>query len=396
MKKAPFCSLVLLLLLNRIDVAVSRSATATATAPTTTSTTTRNRTITGATSTLARFSCPSPAQGQGQGQGQVKVEVPSNTRIHVEKTQPSPSGSTSTGSLCTLIRVTRKVPSNSNGNGNSNIYGDAYGDADADDGSDMVAPVARSYNGFDWENVAGPYASTLRIICRDDGHGDGDDDENVCEIQIPKVEPNQHFYLIQYTHSLAAKNEAARFFEQTTFGTTRRDIQLAMEAVAVPATATAQSQSVFGVNNVYANTDADADADADAIAHVDLQPYFSSWLYEQMYNVQPTLHRVAWRGRASFMTTTHVKEGTITHPCQVGARWRNTAFSTEDEGKYMTISIISGGAGAGRTYRYALSVDGHVRTMVDEIEIRGKVGIDDNALPMTFELCDIHDKGKIR
>ena len=69
-------------------------------------------------------------------------------------------------------------------------------------------------------------------------------------------------------------------------------------------------------------------------------------------------------------------------------------FGTEDEGKYMTISI-SGGNNSSR-YRYALSVDGHVRTMVDEIEIRGKVGIDDNALPMTFELCDIHDKGKIR
>ncbi len=251
-----------------------------------------------------------------------RVKVPSDTLISIEKT------SSTIGTLCSLTRITTSKS--------------ASGE---DVGKEILAPVARSYDGFDWENVAGPYSSSssLEIMCMEQ--------DTFCTLKVPEERSrpglNDSFYLISYEYTLNEVDEAARFFEQSTFGTTRKDLQAISGSGSVP-----------------------------------LLQYFSSWLHEQIYTLPPTLHRAQFRERATYPSDHAIPEGTISHPCDIGARWRRTPIDERDNGKSITISVAND--------RYAISIDGHIRTMVDRFKFMGKFNHElFDELPATYEICRV-------
>ena len=142
------------------------------------------------------------------------------------------------------------------------------------DSKSTYAPVARSYESLNWQRVAGPY--NLQIAC--------EENNTYCTIQIPSAKtPNTSFILESYENDLTIEQEAARFFEQTTFGTTRKDLQDVKD---------------HGVTN-----------------HQDFLSYASNWLYDQMYNIPTTLHRAMWRSRSVMRSDVPLFEGSLNHPC---------------------------------------------------------------------------------
>lgn len=206
--------------------------------------------------------------------------VPSNTMVSL-----IPSN---TGEICTLSRI-------------------------ASDGS--YAPVGRSYDGFEWESVAGPHTS-LKFTCSGGS----------CSVTTPSTESSdQKFVLTTYQHSITKREEVARFFEQVTFGTTPDDLY---------------------------NVDIESD----------LNSFYSDWVYNQIYATPETLHRSWWRSHTSSIYERPGKEGTQVHPCNVGSRWRRRAFSQLDRKKDVLITKING--------RYHLSIENAVRTTVKSIEFR--------------------------
>ena len=87
-----------------------------------------------------------------------------------------------------------------------------------DPASGTLMPVARSYDGSDWEVTAGPLASTLaKPICSN----------GICKFDnIPESDSNEKTYILtSYFHmSLSEYADAARLLEQATFGPTRATI----------------------------------------------------------------------------------------------------------------------------------------------------------------------------
>ena len=119
-----------------------------------------------------------------------------------------------------------------------------------------MVPVARSYNNYPWENVAGPYADKLKISCR--GISD-------CSLEIPNVadvHPPVRFALLTTNRQVSTKENVARFLEQVTFGPKLEDI------------------------NKF-NTS------------LSLNKQFATWVQEQMDPsvINPTLHREYFRSR---------------------------------------------------------------------------------------------------
>ena len=111
------------------------------------------------------------------------------------------------------------------------------------------------------------------------------DRENLCTLQVPNATtPNQSLRLIKYEHSLSTRDEAARFVEQSTFGTTSQDL-----------------------HNVPINT-----SNSDGMLQ-----YFTKQLYYQIYEISPTLHRTVWRERATSKINSAIREGITNHPCEV-------------------------------------------------------------------------------
>lgn len=101
-------------------------------------------------------------------------------------------------------------------------------------------------------------------------------------------------------------------------------------------------------------------------AGLNLPTYFSNWLYDQVENVSPTLHRALWRGRAMSRTDVPLREGNTNHPCEIGARWRRASFDRRDRLKMMTITKLASGS-------FAMAVDGHIRTVVPSIQLESNV-----------------------
>ncbi len=278
-----------------------------------------------ASESLPSFTCP-------ENEGSNPIQVPSDTLIKVQKTSLDFMDSTGgegggrRGTLCTLIRVT----------------------TDTENGKKYFAPVARSYDGSDWERVAGPYSASLEISCVAN-------DSSYCQIHVPKADNNDDsatFQLVKYERTLSTKDEVARFFEQSTFGTKLEDINAAIA-------------SIDGEEH-----------NGDTIS------YFSSWLREQIYTVKPTLHRSLWRNNIKSEADGPHREGITTHPCDPGAKWRSRAFDKNDVGKMMTIErqVNSG--------KYPLSIDGHIRTMVNGFNFDNmEISMDRMDLPASLELC---------
>ncbi len=314
--------------------------------------------------------------------------VPSNTVISLSKARTG-------GNLCTLIRITdadaydkkryfrsrksqvkveKEQRSRKGKTGRRGRVKEEQSFSRTVEGEEsFFAPVARSYNGYDWERVAGPYRDTLSITCPSGINGD-----SCCDIEVPDtLNEYETFYLVHDEYSIGVKEEAARFFEQTTFGTTREYLQLVESNMSggAAAAAAAGGEEMANNNDIRTNTDDPNDSN-------NLMPFFTKWLYEQMYEVPPTLHRALWRGRATSFMDVPSREGTVNHPCRRGARWRRGSFDRRDKDKIVTIEKMNG--------NYALSVDGHIRTMMREIEFEnGNKIFDDAILPAKFKICTV-------
>jgi hypothetical protein len=197
----------------------------------------------------------------------------------------------------------------------------------ATDGENFV-PLGRSYDEQGWETVAGPY-DTLIFDCMI-----GNDQ---CQVKIPEATSvNQTFSLSRFEYNPSpVQDRIARFLEQVTFGTKRDELN--------------------DLKQIATSTNDN-----------DLRKTFGSWVYKQINEIDPTSHREFFRSRAAprYSDRSPVSEGKIIHPCSSGSRWRRFSFTLPDLNKQLVITKVSN--------RYALSVDGHVRTMVDDIKFRNK------------------------
>ncbi len=257
---------------------------------------------------IPSFSCP-------RNRFSPPIQVPPNTLINIKKTRDR----IGLGFLCTLTRVTGDLES--------------------------FAQVARSYDGFEWENVAGPYSASLEIDCPASARS------KFCTLQVPNItSDDQRFELVSYEYGLHPEDELARFFEQSTFGTTRKDLR---------------AVDPFNYNN--------------------LAPFFSNWVHEQIYSTPPTLHRVLWRSQAVPREIRAHLEAAVNHPCEVGARWRIAAFDVTDLNEEITATQMVNGT-------FVISINGQVRTVVRKIGfVRGNLSFDFN---LPYQICGVSRTGE--
>jgi hypothetical protein len=215
-----------------------------------------------------------------------------------------------------------------------------------------VVPVGRSYYARKWEAVAGPYDD----VVFDCGIGNG-----LCQVSTPQtVHADQVFSLSRFEHRLSVRDKIARFLEQVTFGTKRNDLN-------------DLNQSARKNNN-------------------NLRKTFSSWVDKQINQIPPTSHREFFRSRAAprYIDRSPTFEGKMYHPCSAGSRWRRFSFALPDLQKDLSITKVSN--------RYALSIDGHVRTMIDNINFKKMKGSKEEVRfeytePTSYPICAIGKAG---
>ena len=85
------------------------------------------------------------------------------------------------------------------------------------DGNVIHTPIARSYDGNDWEQSAGELADTLfgrPILCYDRG----------CQISLPEADVGSQYVLSSSSYSLSDRDKYARFLETASFGTTEEQL----------------------------------------------------------------------------------------------------------------------------------------------------------------------------
>ena len=203
------------------------------------------------------------------------------------------------------------------------------------DGTGII-PISRSYDNNPWEAVSGPYKA-LAYDCN----------EMSCQMTIPEAnDPSKIFLLTSHKNRrISKRDEAARFFEQATFGITTADL--------------------MKVENEVKGSD--------------LLSYFVQWTYDQMYNKKPTSHRSYWRQRTFPVYKKTGREGKAIQPCEKGSFWRGYAFNEFDNEKMLKVDLIDG--------NYALSINGSFRTIVNSFELKGSEGWSTNSFPMTFNIC---------
>lgn len=202
-------------------------------------------------------------------------------------------------------------------------------------------PIGRSYNGIAWERSAGPYVS-LHYIC----------EGSFCEVTIPEdsLIPNQTFHLNSLSWQLSKRDEAARFLEQTTFGTT----EIALD------------EMMQGIDD-----------------STNLMPKFKTWVDNQINGVSASSHRSFYRRHASSRLEYPSREGEQSRPCEVGARFRWYSFSSSD--RFRKVKIEKMGS------RYVLSVGGEIRTMVGSFDFESGKNFD-HAKEESFTICRIEEK----
>ncbi len=216
--------------------------------------------------------------------------------------------------------------------------------------SKEIAPVGRSYNNKNWEAVAGPY-NAISYQC----------DGVKCDVQIPETintvggGDEYVFQLRGYGNTqLSIEDEAARFFEQATFGVTKEDL-----------------------NKVK----------SEVFEQIALKDYFVNWIDEQINEISPTSHRQTWRERTlpqyEVDINTGGREGRASRPCDEGSVWRAYAFTRYDGNKFIVVKEVQIDS---LTIRYALEIDGKIRTMVDSFDLRGLKETRDPSESMT--ICD--------
>ena len=208
-------------------------------------------------------------------------------------------------SLCTLACLTSSD--------NKISIGSLIISKDSNNADFNIIPVSRSYENHKWERVAGPYAETLQI---------NNCDTNGCDIIIPalsNLDPHK-FVLMTKEHSLSSKEEVSRFLMQATFGPTMSEI-----------------------NDFGSPTESN----------------FEQWIHSQI-DLNPTYHREFFRENAH--TSMYEEKATSStrpgDPCLNNSRWREYAFTADDNEKTFTVTQLSDG-------KFLLSVESVPRTVVD-------------------------------
>ena len=168
----------------------------------------------------------------------------------------------STGTLCTLFTTQNSL----------------------DGGKTFYIPVGRSYDGNDWERVAGKY-NTLEYTC--DGGGS-------CTVDLPDWETNTYF-VTSYAYTLTPSQTSVRFFERASFG-----------------------------------------ASPSMLSEATTELQMAQWIRDQFdESLTPlTSHRAYFRKRLSPRMLEMGKYGrTGPKACDMNSRWRNFAFTRKDAGE---------------------------------------------------------------
>jgi hypothetical protein len=171
-------------------------------------------------------------------------------------------------------------------------------------------PVARSYDGNNWEAHSGTYAKQ-KFTCV----------SGVCTTKLPAKMDTQRYELVSYQRRALSKDEmAARFLEQTTFGPRLDEIR------AIP-DATTQT--------------------------------FARWIQSQAA-LPITSHRAEFRKRLNhrFPAGAKTTVGRVTQPCEAGTRYRRAAFTDKDVGAFVEVRTVS-------STQKALSIGGKLRTVIN-------------------------------
>ena len=174
-----------------------------------------------------------------------------------------------------------------------------------------AVPVARSYNGNDWE---GTMPSPVSFECTATA-------PVTCSTTLPAGATYQlRTYDGTGLVSRDPKRFASRFLTQATFGPTLDEIE---------------SFSAATLEETEAAVE--------------------GWIIAQM-EMEPTLHRVYLRRRTNHYTYNDPR-ALVRDPCSEASSWVTFAFSKFDQGKKVDVSLNADGS-------YSLSVEGIVRTVV--------------------------------
>jgi len=212
------------------------------------------------------------------------------------------------------------------------------------DGNTVVKsiPLARSYNGNDWEVAAGgvgPATFKNGFLCYSQG----------CQINLPALNPNVRYLLTSHSHSLKRKDEMARFLETATFGATSSEV---------------------------AELKSDAQSRGNFNAIVD---WFTAQSDKRVVSL--TSHRKYWRERISPRIPTATKFGSPDHPCDQSSRWRRFAFVRNDVLWWMPRELRIEGNGP-----YTLYLDGVLRTAVEDFWLTKNETYSFNP-SITYQVC---------
>ena len=174
-----------------------------------------------------------------------------------------------------------------------------------------VAPVARSYDGNEWETSAGNFTS-ISIVC----------ESQSCSLVLPSLIENEEYKVEILDYTLSRKDEIARFLEQSTFGTTLDDL-----------------------NSFDANVPTD-----NAIGN---------WIKDQMENKDISLHRSWFRTRIAHHFSYSQSIARPYHFCEKNTRYRSYAFSSKDNNRMIFVTEMG--------TKFLLSIGNEVRTLVNSI-----------------------------
>lgn len=281
-------------------------------------------------SRAARYTCPEV--------GADPVEIPHNSNVELDIV-PS-------GTLCTLVLRTIKCTG-------LEVFGVQLLPGVK---TEFITPVARSYNGNEWEAAAGQF-STQTFDC----------DGVTCSTKT-KARPSLEFFpfvfykyeLISFSddRDLTGSERAARFFEQSTFGATTQE--LSSWEFSGP---TAEVIDLLFLTNA------------------------AFWLRNQ-FALTPTSHRARFRELASTRALRVKPMGSIQHACDPNTIWHSYSFRVKDVTgltltKYVTITNTTEGT-------YLMSMNNVTRTEV------ASIGFEDyNAtfdFPVDLSVCDVDEE----
>ena len=232
--------------------------------------------------------------------GSTPIIVTSNSRVSLSVSDPE--------TLCTLTRIQTSETGETT----------------------SIAPVARSYEGNNWEAVKGPY--NLDFSC----------ENNRCTTFVP--DDPYSFYLTTYddkSQGLGVQERASRFLEQATFGPTMKSI------------------ASFGDDQ-------------------DLNSKIENWIQDQVENQPVTSHREYYRKRANTIVQSTRSTGAPLHACSPGARWQAYSFNQRDTQVEIQVDRTSDDSA------YLLSINGIPRTEVTSLELEDSGQL---ASGKSFELC---------